>query len=45
MTACELCEKREATITLKVCDGCHNDFVVGKEPVLEGVNVESEREE
>lgn len=28
MNDCDCCLKREATITLKVCDFCHNEIVM-----------------
>lgn len=28
MVLCEICEKREATQTLQVCDVCHNDTII-----------------
>jgi hypothetical protein len=33
MTKCEICEEREATIVLHVCDVCHNEKVLDDEPV------------
>lgn len=28
MTKCEICEERDATMRISVCDGCHNDVIL-----------------
>ena len=31
MSKCEICEKREATQTIKVCDVCYNELLESQE--------------
>ena len=41
MTKCEICEEREATMKILVCDSCHNDLIW--EPVKENGSNELEQ--
>jgi hypothetical protein len=41
---CEICEKRESTQTLKVCDCCYNDMIKGIDEIIEDVENEQMQE-